>query len=1445
MPTLGDLFRAQDTPTELVGPPEPPKPKTLGDLFRAQDAASQPPDEPKPTRKTRPTSVSERFIAGMVQRGWTPAEAAAAAGNIHAESGFDPGIQERRPIAGRGGFGFLQWTGPRRRALERFAQLTGRSLSDPELQMDFLHAERTGESTRYGGPDERRSYRQAFPEGGGPRELAYRFGAHVERPANLAASAETRTTAARQFASGEERIGYPSAAPKPKTLGDLFRAQDATPEPPPPTPGAAGGAALGDVFRRDKERAEIPELLRRPEEPEPEPPPLLRRPPDEFEPPPLLKRPAYEEAPPGAYGKPTRLEEAALYATRFGVPILAGIGAGALSGAGAPVVGPLVGASAATATELGLQKYEKARGLREDVSPGGVVLQGALGGFQGVPLSRTLTAPARFGARTLEGTAVGTGATTLGTLIEEGRMPTAEELAWGAGTGAAFGAVGGGLETKGVPYLHERSPSFVGPREFQSGRQLRATRKALATSADQLAGETTLPPTDAPRMVTEPGETIGPEPVQTEFVGPLEPEMTPHPVGSDVQFRELGEQERITPGRIVSHELDPETGETRIAVETDDGFVRQRPMDDVELTPGRAVPDELVGPPTPEPVVGGEMRPETAFEPPPDEMGPYGQRPTFRKYPGLGEALTGEEIEPQRAADPARMTRAIESIDREFSDVFDEPTRERLKQQVRDNEARFEYLGRGKQTVARTKGLARDLVFDLDAAKLEPKGETWNAEKTQAAKNHVAALDQTIQDAQAAYDADPTPQNGLVLQKAVQDQVDAFTIFRARGAEAGRTLNIFKASAEELASGNQGLLMAALRRGVPPEKLAEIIRNTEPRDVQARAEMLMASTRKGPWHSRAWDVAQTFFISNLLSGFGPHERNILGNSVRAVATPATRPFSAAIERYVHRVPHGERTIYAGQSVKEYAAVKDSLWEASVKALEVLRRGYTTEQAAKFDLPTREIGQGMHPTVRMGLNIIPRLLSTPDMFFRVLAQHASENGQAYTKARNQAMVEAAGQRLPPGLSFVDRLDQLYDHHRANLTPEMIEAAGNDAATSVYQEHSNLARMLQQARRDYPPLGFVMPFTTTSTNIGKQMVHHTPFGFAMPSTWGRGMEGGARARQALTHQGEALAGTVATALTPLAVYAAGGKIHGHGPDDPKEFAVWRQTHTPNSIEIGGHAMDVTWLGLLAAPLLLVGNAWDEYEDILLKEGDVSPADADRIVGAAVTGGMQSMLDMPYLDGVANLIDVIRHPKQGRAWHKLLDGIGLGFVPGIGFQRWLEQIEDPTIREAKTFGEKVQAATPDIPGTDIPLMPFGRSVDLPPRLDEFGQPIEIKKPLGEFGRAVIPFAIEPVRRDPLRDELAKFGMTLSPPSAGTPEQGEPPYTPKEGLVIRQAKGQQVRAELEDLIASDAYQEADPEDQLTMLKSVLGRTRGVMGKRARGLREEGLDVESLRWGE
>jgi len=59
------------------------------------------------------------------------------------ESRLDPGINEINPLVkgSRGGYGLLQWTGPRRRQFEAFAQQRGVNPSDWNTQLDFLSYE--------------------------------------------------------------------------------------------------------------------------------------------------------------------------------------------------------------------------------------------------------------------------------------------------------------------------------------------------------------------------------------------------------------------------------------------------------------------------------------------------------------------------------------------------------------------------------------------------------------------------------------------------------------------------------------------------------------------------------------------------------------------------------------------------------------------------------------------------------------------------------------------------------------------------------------------------------------------------------------------------------------------------------------------------------------------------------------------------------------------------------------------------------------------------------------------------------------------------------------------------------------------------------------------------------------------------------------------------------
>ncbi len=90
--------------------------------------------------------MSDWFIEGLTARGMPRHIAEAFALNAMDESGMNPAINEIAPLVpgSRGGFGLMQWTGPRRRALEAFAAERGADVADPAIQMDFLLTELHG-----------------------------------------------------------------------------------------------------------------------------------------------------------------------------------------------------------------------------------------------------------------------------------------------------------------------------------------------------------------------------------------------------------------------------------------------------------------------------------------------------------------------------------------------------------------------------------------------------------------------------------------------------------------------------------------------------------------------------------------------------------------------------------------------------------------------------------------------------------------------------------------------------------------------------------------------------------------------------------------------------------------------------------------------------------------------------------------------------------------------------------------------------------------------------------------------------------------------------------------------------------------------------------------------------------------------------------------------------
>jgi len=173
----------------------------------------------KPTKggKSETYAGGKALVEGMIKRGWTPDEAAGLAGNVHVESGFKPAVKSS--VKEEQSYGFMQWNHERLQGLKNMAADKGLDWRDPEAQMDWIHMERTGESMKYGGTDERSAYKKAFAGGGSAADIASRFGRYVERPKDLSQSVNQRMAAAtayaKQFGGGGAGRSYAGGAPNP------------------------------------------------------------------------------------------------------------------------------------------------------------------------------------------------------------------------------------------------------------------------------------------------------------------------------------------------------------------------------------------------------------------------------------------------------------------------------------------------------------------------------------------------------------------------------------------------------------------------------------------------------------------------------------------------------------------------------------------------------------------------------------------------------------------------------------------------------------------------------------------------------------------------------------------------------------------------------------------------------------------------------------------------------------------------------------------------------------------------------------------------------------------------------------------------------------------------------------------------------------------------------
>ncbi|WP_280400544.1 phage tail tip lysozyme [Nocardia carnea] len=96
-------------------------------------------DSPQPIGEGEKAQVEEMYQY-LLEKGFTPAQAAGILGNLQVESGFDTGAYN----PGEGAIGLAQWLGGRRENLEAFAASKGKPVTDWRTQIDFMVHELNG-----------------------------------------------------------------------------------------------------------------------------------------------------------------------------------------------------------------------------------------------------------------------------------------------------------------------------------------------------------------------------------------------------------------------------------------------------------------------------------------------------------------------------------------------------------------------------------------------------------------------------------------------------------------------------------------------------------------------------------------------------------------------------------------------------------------------------------------------------------------------------------------------------------------------------------------------------------------------------------------------------------------------------------------------------------------------------------------------------------------------------------------------------------------------------------------------------------------------------------------------------------------------------------------------------------------------------------------------------
>src|SRR3990167_6073288 len=449
-----------------------------------------------------------------------------------------------------------------------------------------------------------------------------------------------------------------------------------------------------------------------------------------------------------------------------------------------------------------------------------------------------------------------------------------------------------------------------------------------------------------------------------------------------------------------------------------------------------------------------------------------------------------------------------------------------------------------------------------------------------------------------------------------------------------------------------------------------------------------------------------YWLANILSGPLTQIRNIVGNLSTAIAAPIERLGSAALDVPVSRITGRQRERFFAEAPAIVQGLAMGLPDGVRGALKVFREGFNPAQIGRIEQRQRAIGGVAGRVIRLPFTG----LEAADTFFKAINSEAAYRALAVREAKKEGL---------RGQAYLDRLAELL----AERPDDLLEQAFKQSEAWLFRDDpTRVGKAVLAARKEFPVLGFVIPFARTPDRLIAYGIRRSPLGLFDAPMWKRLMRGNPEAVDELTHtlMGTAIATGVATSVaTGVVDITAGVPITAAERD--RFFREGKQPFSINIPHVGW--VQYNQIPALAETLTMVAAATEAY-----REGWNIEDIAARIGG---TIG-QSIADRSYMSGLADLMDAVMDP--GRYAERFATRWVTGFVPFSSALRQTANINDPTIRSPENLKEAFQANIPGLTG------------NVPPRLTAFGEEATRSTPFS-------PIVVSPDRQTAVDAELGRY--------------------------------------------------------------------------------------------